>query len=274
MREDSVGAAAILRDRLGAIQIDVGLIHGGSLGGIADLVASPIVVPYRDLPGFCDEWAPGNAGQCILGTLGTARLAIFQGRPRYHERGDIQSARPVLETLKLLGAGAVVLTGSAGSLKKELAPGAFIAVRDHINLTGINPLVGNADEGRCIDLTQAYDPHLRELFALGASESGRRSNEGTLMWFPGPNYETPAEINAARVLGADLVGMSIVPEALIARALGLRVLAITVVTNYAAGLNPEPLGPAQIQRVSSASAAAMTRVLSRLFERWIREIRR
>jgi purine-nucleoside phosphorylase len=148
-----------------------------------------------------------------------------------------------------------------------------MAVRDHINLTGINPLVGLDDANRSVDLTAAYDPHLRERFAKAAGESGRKSQEGTLMWFPGPSFETPAEIQIARTLGADLVGMSTVPDVLIARQLGLRVLAVATVTNYAAGLSAEALGREQAMRVSAAAAATLVRVLVKFFELWVLDAR-
>ena len=167
----------------------------------------------------------------------------------------------------------VVLNAAVGSTRREISPGTLVAIRDHINLTGINPLVGVDDPHRSLDLTAAYDPHLRERFAKAAAESGRKTQEGTLMWFPGPGFETPAEINAARTLGADLVGMSIVPEVLIARQLGLRVLALTTVTNFAAGLNAETLGREQAMRVSTAAAANLIRVLVKIFEHWGTEAR-
>jgi len=145
--------------------------------------------------------------------------------------------------------------------------------RDHINLTGLNPLVGIDEANRSVDLTGAYDPHLRERFALATGETGRKSQDGILMWFPGPAFETPAEIHVARTLGADLVGMSTVPEVLIARQIGLRVLALATVTNYAAGLSHEALGREQAMRVSMAAAASLTRILVKFFELWLIDTR-
>jgi purine-nucleoside phosphorylase len=196
-------------------------------------------------------------------------VAVLKGRTHYHEAGDIGGMRVPLETLKLLGAKAVVLTCAAGSTRRELGPGTLVVIRDHINLTGLNPLIGLDDASRSVDLTAAYDPHLRERFALAAGETGRKSQEGTLMWFPGPGFETPAEIHVARTLGADLVGMSTVPEVLIARQIGLRVLALATVTNYAAGLSSEALGREQAMRVSMASAASLTRILGKFLELWL-----
>lgn len=274
MRDESYAAADIIRERIGPEKVDVGLVIGAGLAGVADQATAAGVVDYGDLPGFAASPHSDQAAQCVVGRIGSARVAVFKGRAHYHERGDVQCMRVPLETLKLLGADAVVIIGIAGSLRKELFPGAFVAVRDHINLTGVNPLIGSNGDSRGLDLTGTYDPHLRQRFTQAATEVGRKTGEGTLMWFPGPSYETPAEINVARVFGADLVGMSIVPEAIIARALGLRVLAITMVTNFAAGLAQEALGRAQNTRVAGASTASLTRMLAKLFERWVIDMRR
>jgi purine-nucleoside phosphorylase len=273
MREDSEKSAAAIRARIGTAPVDVGLVVGKSLATICDHIAAPVSFRYQDLPGFGRTRQGDEVCECVVGTLGSARVVVLNGRAHYHEDGDIAGMRVPLETLRLLGAKAVVLTSAAGSTRREISPGALVAIRDHINLTGINPLVGADGPNRAVDLTAAYDPHLRERFAKAAGESGRRSHEGTFMWFPGPSFETPAEIHAARALGADLVGMSIVPEVLIARQIGLRVLALTTVTNFAAGLNTETLGREHAMRVSTAAAAALIRVLIRFFELWVLDAR-
>jgi purine-nucleoside phosphorylase len=274
MRDESRAAADIIRERTGSDDVDVGLIVGAGLAAIADQAASSGAVDYGDLPGFSTSPHGDQSAQCVVGTLGSARVAILKGRAYYHERGDVQCMRVPLETLKLLGTESVVMIGMAGSLRKELFPGAFVAVRDHINLTGVNPLIGGNGDSRGLDLSGAYDPHLRQRFALSAAEVGRKTAEGTLMWFPGPSYETPAEINAARALGADMVGMSIVPETIIARAIGLRVLAVAMVTNFATGMSQDAIGQAQNMRVAAASATPLTRILAKLFERWVIDTRR
>ncbi len=273
MRDESQKSAAAIRARIGDMPVDVGLVLNASLAAIADHLASPVAFKYEELPGFVRPRFGKTAAECIVGTLGRANVAVLKGRTHYHEAGDIAAMRVPLETLKLLGAKAVVLTCAAGSTRREVGPGALIAIRDHINLTGLNPLVGVEDANRSVDLTGVYDPHLRERFALAASETGRKSQEGVLMWFPGPAFETPAEIQAARTLGADLVGMSTVPEVLIARQIGLRVLALATVTNYAAGLSSETLGREQAMRVSTAATASLTRILGKFFELWLLDTR-
>ncbi len=271
MRKESEQAAAIVRERNAGASIDVGLVLGGGLASIAEQVTSPAAIPYRDLPGFIPSPSDPQGGELIIGTLGTARIGILKGRVAYHETGDIACMRVPIETLALLGAKAIVFANAAGSIKPEIRPGAMVVIRDHINLTGLNPLMENTGEKRLVDLAGAYDAILRERFQVAASDTGRKINEGVFMWFPGPSFETPAEIGAARVLGADLVGMSTVPEVIIARQLGLRVLAVAMVTNFAAGMADQPLGHEQTMRVAGATIVPLTRMLLKFFNIWVVE---
>ena len=273
MRSESEQAAALIRSRIGEQPIDVGLVLGSGLGAIADHIANPTVFSYDELPGFTRPMVGGHAAELVTGTIGTARIAVFKGRVHHYESGSVSSMRVPLETLALLGAGAVVLTNAAGSTRPEIKPGSLVVIRDHINLTGQNPLIGETDDGRFVDLTAAYDPILRERFAKAAAEAGRRISDGVYMWRSGPSFETPAEVNALRMLGADLVGMSTVPEVIIARRLGLRVLAVSMVTNFAAGLNEGPLSHEQTMRAAAASIVPLTRVLVKLFDMWVLERR-
>jgi len=273
MRNESEQAASVIRSRIGDKPVDVGLVLGTGLGAIADHITSPIAFSYDDLPGFAHPLVGGHEAEFVVGTIGTACVAVMKGRVHHYETGNSAAMRVPLETLSLLGANAVVLTNAAGSTRPELKPGSLVAIRDHINLTGQNPLIGETGDARFVDLSAAYDPVLRERFARAAAESGRRISEGVYMWRSGPSFETPAEVQVVRMLGADLVGMSTVPEVIIARHLGMRVLAVSMVTNFAAGLNAEPLSHAQTMRAAAASIVPLTRVLVKLFEIWVLERR-
>jgi purine-nucleoside phosphorylase len=273
VRRESEQAATLIRSRIGDAPIDVGLVLGSGLGAIADHITAPTVIPYDGLPGFARPMVGGHAAELVVGTIGTARVAVLKGRVHHYESGDISAMRVPLETLTLLGAGAVVLTNAAGSTRPEIKPGSLVVIRDHINLTGQNPLIGENDDARFVDLSAAYDPILRERFAKAAAETGRRISDGVYMWRSGPSFETPAEINAVRMLGADLVGMSTVPEVILARRLGLRVLAVSMVTNFAAGLNEGPLSHEQTMRAAAASIVPLTRVLVKMFDIWVPERR-
>jgi purine-nucleoside phosphorylase len=268
MRSESQQAAAAIRERIGERPINLGLVLGTGLAAIGDQVASAVGIPYSTLAGF-PRATNDDQSEIVVGTLGTARVALLKGRPVYYESHDLTAMSVPLETLKLLGAEGVVLVNFAGSTRLDLPPGALVAVKDHINLTGENPLFLETGEKRFTDMRGAYDAMMRERFAIAAHGVGRKVSEGTYMWFRGPSFETPAEINAARTLGADLVGMTLVPEVTIARSLGLRVLAISMVTSHAAGVGNESAEREDRMRVATAMTASLTRILAKFFEIWV-----
>ena len=266
MHPDSEKAAEIVRAHGGDAPVDIGLVLGSGLAAIADHITTPTTIAYDALPGFGRTTVDGHVSEMVVGTLGTARVAALKGRIHHYESGDVAAMRVPLETLTLIGAKAVVLTSAAGSTRPDIVPGTLVAIRDHINLTSLNPLIGRRDENRFVDMSASYDQVLRERFHLAATEAGCKTGEGVYMWFPGPSFETPSEIEAARRLGADLVGMSIVPEAIIARQLGLQVLAISIVTNLAAGLAPEPIAHEHTVRVAGAATSSLACVLLKFCE--------
>jgi purine-nucleoside phosphorylase len=268
MRSESQQAAALIKSRIGDTPINVGLVVGTGLAAIADHVLSPVAFPYAQLPGFPRPSMGASEAELIVGELGTARVAILKGRSNYHETGDTASMRVPLETLKLLGADAVVLVNAAGSTKPEFTPGSIIVIKDHINLTGLNPLSDFNEADRFVDMSAPYDPTMRERLAIAAGSLSRKMAEGVYMWFPGPTFETPAEVRAAHMLGADLVGMSLVPEVVIARHLGMRVLGISMVTNFASGVGGEA-AERNTMRIAGATALPLTRMLVKFFEIWI-----
>ena len=272
MQSDAEKCAEMVRAQIGEARIDVGLVLGAGLAGIADQVSQPVVVPYDQLPGFA---RPAGAEQVelVVGVLGTARVAIFRGRSNYNESGDIDAMRVPLEMLSLLGAKAVVLTSAAGSVRTDINPGALVVITDHINLTGLNPLIGESGRERFVDMSNAYDRHLQERFAIACGQLGRKIHEAVYMWLPGPSFETAAEIRAAQTLGAHVVGMAIVPETILARRFGLRVLALGMVTNLAAGLRAEALTQENRMRAGVAAAGSLARVLAKFFEIWVVENR-
>ena len=230
-------AAALVRARAGTDPFACALVLGTGLGPVADELSEAVHIPYADLPGFPQSDITGHAMRLSLGWRGAKRVACLVGRAHYYERGDSRAMGPALETLARLGIGDLVLTNAAGSLRADLVPGALALVTDHINYSGLNPLVGSAGDGGFVPMVDAYDPDLRARLAAAAARAEVALGEGVYMWFSGPSFETPAEVRMARMLGADLVGMSTVPEVILARWLGLRVAAVSVVTNYAAGFH-------------------------------------
>jgi purine-nucleoside phosphorylase len=214
----------------------LGIVLGSGLGPFADEANDASAVSYVDVPGFPVASVEGHAGRLVVGTIEGQRVALFQGRGHYYERGDAGAMRVAIETFGRLGGETLLLTNAAGALREEWTPPSLVAIADHINFSGTNPLIGRAGHDRFLPLTRAYDPDLAALMHEAARAAGVTLHQGVYMWFSGPSFETPAEIRAAKVLGADLVGMSTVPEVILARLQGLRVAAVSLVTNYAAGL--------------------------------------
>ena len=254
-------AIEVLRQRGILEPAALGVVLGSGLGSLADEVEGAVAVPYEDLPGFPRPTVSGHAGRLVVGELEGKRVALFQGRGHYYERGDARAMAVPIETFKRLGGRALFLTNAAGGLREEWRPPALVAITDHINFSGTNPLIGLASDDRFVPLTQAYDPGLRETLFHTARDAGLALHEGVYMWFSGPSFETPAEIRAAKVLGADLVGMSTVPEVILARRHGLRCVAVSLVTNFAAGLAGGDPSHAETKEAAAEGSANFKRLL-------------
>jgi purine-nucleoside phosphorylase len=237
------------------------IVLGSGLGPFADEASDAVAVSYADIPGFPVPSVEGHAGRLVVGVIEGRRVALFQGRGHYYERGDANAMRVAIETFRALGGQTLILTNAAGGLNKEWRPPALVAIRDHINFAGANPLIGASGPDRFVPLTQAYDPALIAELHEAARTNDVELHDGVYMWFSGPSFETPAEIRAARVLGADLVGMSTVPEVILARRAGLRCAAVSVVTNYAAGLAGGDPSHDETQEVAAKAADAFKRLL-------------
>lgn len=249
-------AAEIVRSRAGAAPFRLGLVLGSGLGHLAERVADAVRIPYADLPGFPASGVTGHAGALVAGRLGGARVLCLAGRAHYYEAGDPRAMRGAIATLAALGVEALFLSNAAGSTRAEMGPGSLMALSDHLNWSGLNPLIGEPGDGRFVDMSAAYDPELRA--RLKALDPELR--EGVYAWFSGPSFETPAEIRAATLLGADAVGMSTVPETILARCFGLRVAGVSVITNLAAGLAAEALSHDQTKREADRAAARFERL--------------
>ena len=244
----------------------VGMILGSGLGDLADALEQPVAIPFEELPGWPAATAPGHAGRLILGTIDGVPVAVLQGRFHLYE-GNAPGlvVQPVL-LFHQLGAKIVILTNAAGGANPLFGPGTLMAVTDHINLTGRSPLMGaNADElgERFPDLTDAWSPRLRERLHVAAIEEGVALEDGVYAGFIGPNYETPAEVRMARILGADAVGMSTVLEAVAARWVGLEVCGVSLVTNAGAGYTGVALTHEDVLAAGLEAGPRLARVLRR-----------
>ena len=249
----------------------IGIVLGSGLGAVADAVQDAVSFPYAELPGFPQGSVAGHARTLHLGTLAGVRVAVLQGRAHLYEGVDPASSAVPIRTLRGLGAEAVLLTNAAGSLRAEVAPGRLMALTDHINLMGTNPLIGPNDDAigpRFVAMGATYDPGLRERLHAAARAEAIDLSDGVYLAVTGPAFETPAEIRAFKVLGADAVGMSTVPEAIVAAHCGLRVAAVSCITNLAEGMSEEVLS----HEGTLAAAAIGAQDLARLIPRFLQEL--
>jgi purine nucleotide phosphorylase len=245
----------------------IAVVLGSGLGGFADDVEAVETVAYADLPGFPATGVGSHAGKLVLGHVGRTPVAVLQGRAHYYERGRADEMKGAVRALAKAGCRTLVLTNAAGSLRLDLPPGSLMAISDHINFTGVNPLFGETGNDRFVDMVEAYDPGLRRQLVEAGKAAGVAVGEGVYIWFSGPSFETPAEIRAAKTLGADAVGMSTAPETILARHAGMKVAGLSLMTNYAAGLTGEKLGHEQTVAVAREAAGRVRLVLRTFLER-------
>ena len=259
-------AAACLRSRMGQVP-RMALVLGSGLGPLADQVQQAVSIPYGEIPHFPVATAPGHAGRLVLGRLEGKPLLVMQGRFHAYEGHPLERVVFPLRVFRELGIERLFLTNAAGGVDPALAPGAFMALTDHINCTGQNPLVGANDDSlgpRFCDLSRAYDPELRGLAHRAATELGLELRDGVYAWFTGPSFETPAEVRMARLLGAAAVGMSTVPEVIAAAHCGLRVLAISCITNMAAGVLDQPVTSEEVFEIAHRRAPEFTALVRKI----------
>ncbi len=257
-------AAAAAKAKAPGFTPRVGIVLGSGLGGLADKVEDAVVIPYADLPGFPRPSVHGHVGRLILGRLGGQPVACLQGRVHLYEGAGAEGIKTLVRTLKLLGCEILFLTNAAGSLRKEVGPGSLMAISDHINLLGTNPLVGPNEEDfgvRFPPMADAWDPALRTHLARSAARLGIQLFDGIYCAVLGPAFETPAEVRMIKLLGADAVGMSTVPECIVARHAGLQVVGCAVVTNLAVGMDDGEVSHDQTLRAAAVAAQDLERLL-------------
>lgn len=263
-RLDELLAAVRVRSPIRPV---VGIVLGSGLGGLADELEEAVAIPFGELPGWPAATAPGHVGRLVLGSLGGIPVAALQGRFHLyegHQAGLV--VQPVL-LMDRLGAQTVLLTNAAGGVDATFSAGTLMLIADHLNLTGINPLVGPNDDRagqRFPDMTTAWSPRRRAQLRQAADELGTPVTEGVYAQLLGPAYETPAEVRMLRTLGASAVGMSTVVEAVAARWAGIELAGISLITNPGAGVTDEPLSHADVL-AAGAAAGPRLRALVRRF---------
>ncbi len=256
---DYQASAAYLREKLKGFQPKVAMVLGSGLGYLGDEVEEAIVVPYGDIPNFKASTAPGHKGQLVFGKLAGKPVAVMQGRMHHYEGYSYQEVSYAVRVLRLLGCDTLFVTNAAGGVNWKFKAGDLMLITDQIKIFMESPLRGeNIPEFgvRFPDSSYLYTPALQDLARQQARKLDMDLKEGVYMYFPGPQYETPAEIRMARLLGADAVGMSTAPEVITAAHCGMEVLGFTLVSNMAAGVLPQPLSE---EEVLEAAAAARDR---------------
>ena len=263
-------SAAALADRLGDFRPEVLLILGSGLGSLGDQVEQPLVVPYAQVPHMKRSTAPDHKGQFVFGRLSGRNVAVMQGRLHTYEGWSFADVGYPVRVLRLLGAKTLLVTNAAGAVNTAFSAGDIMMITDHIKLFGVSPLCGvNLDEfgPRFPDVSAVYTPALRKAAREAAQALEIPLREGVYMYFPGPQFETPAEVRMARILGADAVGMSTVPETIVAAHCGMQVLGFTLCTNMAAGVLDRPLSGEEVLEAAEAARPRFTSLVKACLER-------
>ncbi len=254
--EAARASAAAIRKVSGNRAPQHAVILGSGLGGLAQKITDSVRIPFAEIPGFPEVTVIGHEGAVIVGKLGTCEVVALSGRFHMYEGHPPALAGFPVRVLHAFGARELFVSNAAGGISSSLEAGDLMVIRDQINLMFANPLIGPLQDGetRFPDMTDAYDTASRKALHAAAGKLGFSLKEGVYAGLLGPSYETRAEINMLRTLGADAVGMSTVPEVIVARALGMRVAGVSCITNLAAGINPEPLSHDEVLQTSARVA--------------------
>ena len=245
----------------------IAIVLGSGLGAFAEQLEEATTIPFAEIPHFPRSTVPGHSGKLVIGKVSGVAVAVMQGRVHAYEGYSSEEVTFPVRVLGRMGVETLVLTNAAGGINEGLKHGQLVLIRDHINLSGRNPVAGPNEERfgpRFSDMSEAYAARLRELTHEAARAMEFRLDEGVYLSVLGPSFETPAEIRAFRTLGADLVGMSTVQETIVARHMGMEVLGISCVTNLAAGIAAEPLSHEEVMETGRAVEAQLAGLLTRV----------
>ncbi len=245
-------------------QPQAALVLGSGLGGLADSIQHPVIIPYKEIPGWPISTAPGHAGRLVCGFLGNVYVAVMQGRVHFYEGYSMQDIVFPVRVLGEWGIPYFIASNASGGINLGYVPGDLVMLYDHINFMGVNPLVGpvfSEKEERFPDMSYVYDRDLLDIVEAVARDEGITVRRGVYIAFSGPSYETPAEVRMCRTLGADAVGMSTVPETIVAHAMGMKVFALSCIANYAAGITAQKLSEEEVIREMDKATGALTTLL-------------
>ncbi|MGH0052335.1 MAG: purine-nucleoside phosphorylase, partial [Sphaerochaetaceae bacterium] len=264
-------AAMYITSRIGEEPISIGMVLGSGLGGLADELENAVAISYKDIPHFPVSTVFGHKGRLVVGTLEDKRVLCMQGRFHYYEGYGMDQVVFPIQVMHALGIGQLLVTNAAGGVNESYKPGDLMLIRDHIKMIADSPMRGPNYENlgeRFFDMTNAYDKTLCTLARKEAAKLGIELQEGVYMFFAGPSYETPAEVRAARSLGADAVGMSTVPEAIAASHMRMNVLGISCITNMAAGILDQPLHHTEVMETGDRVKEAFSSLVRSVTKVW------
>jgi len=242
----------------------IGLILGSGLGGIADEVEQAYTIPYTQIPHFVHPTVEGHAGEMVLGKLEGKEICVMKGRAHFYEGYTMREVTYPVRVMAGMGIEILIITGAAGAINRKFEPGDLVLITDHINFMGSNPLIGDRTRDETIAFTNMKSVYDRTLIGLALSCAKGlkiKLRQGVYIGVAGPSYETPAEIEMARRMGADLVGMSVVPEAIVGKHLGLNILGISCVTNVASAISKEPMSHQFALKVAEVAKVKLSRLL-------------
>lgn len=248
----------------------IGLILGSGLGVLAEEIEEPTIIPYEKIPHFPISTVPGHSGRWVMGRLCGKQVVAMQGRFHFYEGYSLQDVTLPVRLMSGLGVRKLIVTNAAGGINTDFKPGDLMLIKDHINMMFQNPLIGpNVEEWgpRFPDMSEAYASSMREFALRTAADLGMQLQEGVYIGLTGPSYETPAEIRMLRMLGGDAVGMSTVPEVIAARHSGLEVLGISCISNYAAGILPQPLSHEEVMETTEKVKAKFLSLVKGIVEK-------
>jgi purine-nucleoside phosphorylase len=253
-----------LETKLTGFKPEVAVVVGSGLGGVSSGIANPIVVPYTEIPHFPKPTVSGHAGQMIFGELAGKKLMVLSGRFHFYEGRSLVEITYPIHVVDALGVKILMVTNAAGGINPQFNPGDLMIIEDHINLMGVNPLIGQNGNGgvKFIDMTQAYSMRLREKLEAAAEKLQQPIRRGVYLATIGPSYETPAEIKAFAWIGADAVGMSTVPEVIMARLHNIEVVGLSCITNLAAGITNKKLSHEEVLEVGKGAQAKLAKLLA------------
>ena len=246
---------------------DIGIILGSGLGSLGEKIDDSQYVDYADIPNFPVSTAPGHVGRFVFGTLAGKRVMCMQGRIHLYEGYPVESIVMPIRVMRLMGVSKLIVTNAAGGINENFDVGDIMLITDHINFTGNNCLIGKNDERfgvRFPDMSYAYSPKLGEIAENSAKSLGMKLQKGVYVGCTGPSYETPAEIRAFRVLGADAVGMSTVQEVIAANHCGMKVLGFSLISNKAAGLSGERLTEEEVLLIGRQKSEEMQMLITKI----------